>query len=657
MNYKIFVVFCFFIGILSCQKNQSQNEEYLNIKRLEYMRSGNIEEWQSLYDNSSNQVKSDILVAVSKTKNDSLTAFIDRILKKEASSLIKANAFLALGQLGSNKAEDILTQYFYEVKNKQLKRSIILALQQCATDKSIPILLESLGDDSLRSQALETAAILARKKVDTNTIKNIVSDSLWEYGNLRESAYYLYYNPQKTDVEPFINYLETTTGLTQKYYLRAISKLLEKNNNVLRSDSTITKNAHANLSAILNSDETWQNKYYALKNLSAVADSSDIPLLKRFANSTVINLKLEALTVISKIEKNESLSYLLNKLQNENDYTVKGKIVYLIAQISSKSAYRLIMQDLDKGPVSYKQDLLKALALFNDKISMGSLKNYLNVKEKRLVNTAFYLLNEKRRITPDDINILMSTDHFSVLYYVLDWQKEKKKYAETSLLISAFKKFSKEEHEGAQIIIVDLLISKKSKLTIEEKETLYKNAASKSVFDQLQQSFSNENFIFTQGKKTLPGFLQADSLILLNDSIIKMELSTDKGLIFLELFPDIAPMTVLNFIQLVKKGFYNNLLFHRVIPDFVVQGGDPGGDGWGGAGYTIPSEDYLAFNRGTLGIATSGFDTGSCQFFICQSEQPHLRGNYTAFGQVTSGMDIVDNIQIDDKIKYIKLIK
>ena len=94
-----------------------------------------------------------------------------------------------------------------------------------------------------------------------------------------------------------------------------------------------------------------------------------------------------------------------------------------------------------------------------------------------------------------------------------------------------------------------------------------------------------------------------------------------------------------------------------MIADFVIQGGDPLGDGWGGAEYLIPSEDNdLPFVQGSVGIATSGFDTGSCQFFICHSEQPHLTGNYTNFGIVKEGIAVVDEILPGDKIIDIQLL-
>ncbi len=131
---------------------------------------------------------------------------------------------------------------------------------------------------------------------------------------------------------------------------------------------------------------------------------------------------------------------------------------------------------------------------------------------------------------------------------------------------------------------------------------------------------------------------------------------TSRGEVEMELFFDTAPLTVINFISLAEDGFYNDLTFHRVVPNFVVQGGDPRGDGWGGPGYYIrdeySDEPYL---RGTVGIATSGRDTGGSQFFITLSPQPHLEGRYTVFGQVVYGMDAVDRIVIGDDIETIHI--
>jgi peptidylprolyl isomerase len=136
----------------------------------------------------------------------------------------------------------------------------------------------------------------------------------------------------------------------------------------------------------------------------------------------------------------------------------------------------------------------------------------------------------------------------------------------------------------------------------------------------------------------------------------RVSLMTNKGLIELQLLKEDAPFTVLSFVKLVRKGFYKGLTFHRVIPNFVVQGGDPRGDGWGGPGYAIRSEFSLVnFERGMVGIASAGKDTEGCQFFITHSPAPHLDGRYTIFAKVVEGQDVVDRIQAGDTITDMSL--
>ncbi len=128
-------------------------------------------------------------------------------------------------------------------------------------------------------------------------------------------------------------------------------------------------------------------------------------------------------------------------------------------------------------------------------------------------------------------------------------------------------------------------------------------------------------------------------------------INTDKGPFKLELLPDAAPLTVDNFVQLARRGYFNNLAFHRVVPNFVIQGGDPRGDGNGGPGYQIRCEiNEVPYNRGAVGMALSGKDTGGSQWFITHSPQPHLDGGYTVFARVLEGMEIVDRITRGDRI-------
>lgn len=131
---------------------------------------------------------------------------------------------------------------------------------------------------------------------------------------------------------------------------------------------------------------------------------------------------------------------------------------------------------------------------------------------------------------------------------------------------------------------------------------------------------------------------------------------TNKGNIKIKFYPYYSPFSVLNFVTLAEKGFYNNTTFHRVVPGFVIQGGDPLNSGWGGPEYTIRSEFIpLSFERGTLGMASDGKDTEGSQFFIMHSPYYHLDNSYTIFGEVVSGMDVVDKIYIDDYVESVEI--
>jgi len=136
----------------------------------------------------------------------------------------------------------------------------------------------------------------------------------------------------------------------------------------------------------------------------------------------------------------------------------------------------------------------------------------------------------------------------------------------------------------------------------------------------------------------------------------RVYIDTEKGVIEIELAVLDAPRTAANFTALARKGFFTNIPWHRVVPDFVVQGGDPRGDGEGGPGYTIRDEvNQRPYLRGTVGMALDWADTGSSQFFITHSPQPHLDGRYTVFGQVVSGMDVVDRLQQWDVVRSVRI--
>ncbi len=130
--------------------------------------------------------------------------------------------------------------------------------------------------------------------------------------------------------------------------------------------------------------------------------------------------------------------------------------------------------------------------------------------------------------------------------------------------------------------------------------------------------------------------------------------TTDKGSFTIRLLPEDAPLNVDNFIQLARRRYFNGITVHRVVPNFVIQDGDPRGDGNGGPGYQIRCEiNEVPYERGAVGMALSGKDTGGSQWFVTHSPQPHLDGGYTVFGNVVAGINTVDNTVRGDVIRSI----
>ncbi|MFA6963823.1 MAG: peptidylprolyl isomerase [Patescibacteria group bacterium] len=166
-----------------------------------------------------------------------------------------------------------------------------------------------------------------------------------------------------------------------------------------------------------------------------------------------------------------------------------------------------------------------------------------------------------------------------------------------------------------------------------------------------QQQITNENKESKVSTYQFPGALD-QSQIADKKAVIK----TTKGTIEFTLYADKAPKTVSNFVYLADQKYYDGLIFHRVVPNFVIQGGDPTGTGSGGPGYKFPDEpvvgEYLA---GTVAMANSGPDTNGSQFFICLEDQPSLPKSYSLFGQVTGGMDVVKNIAVGDKMDSVTI--
>lgn len=185
---------------------------------------------------------------------------------------------------------------------------------------------------------------------------------------------------------------------------------------------------------------------------------------------------------------------------------------------------------------------------------------------------------------------------------------------------------------------------------------IFTGCTNQSSNEQNQVSQNNQNNTQIEGEPMTKSYNQSPGL--LPDEQIKNKIATietPKGIIKIEFFNEDAPLTVSNFIFLANDNYFDGLTFHRVEPGFVIQGGDPNGNGTGGPGYTFADEPVKKpYNRGIVAMANRGADTNGSQFFIMLADTP-LPPSYTIFGQVIEGMDVVDKINIGDTMTTITI--
>jgi cyclophilin family peptidyl-prolyl cis-trans isomerase len=402
----------------------------------------------------------------------------------------------------------------------------------------------------------------------------------------------------------------------------------------------------------------WEMQYYAIPLASIIEDSLLTDRIASLTKSKNPQVALTALKYLAYVDKDLAISYLLERFGSEKKWYIRGHIIKILAEQYPEKAYSFVMQNLDKGDSQFKSQLLEALANLKSKMAISILKQFINVDDPVLVCSAFENLKSLGLLNKSDIDVLLDSDHFTCVATALGYLSDKRQNISTDRIIKIYKEFNSPSEFEVQASIIKILKNNLSSSPITV-DTLIKYASHDVLRRRIIQSSPKESFDYEETARL--GFEHANWL--LPDSIIyysknpTIRIQTKYGKIKIELYAHVAPYTVNNFIRLIENDFYDGLTFHRIIPDFVSQSGDPLGSGWGGPDYLIPSEDnWLSFIKGSVGIATSGFDTGSSQFFICHSEQPHLNGNYTLFGQVVDGMNIVYSILPEDKILDIEIL-
>lgn len=438
------------------------------------------------------------------------------------------------------------------------------------------------------------------------------------------------------------------------YKIDLNSPLLEKTVNALIEHAENDPSVHVSI-------VSWQS----LGKLFAGADTRN-PFIRKIQQEILFittpgkaydwQIKAEAIRTYAKIFKDESKADLFAVFNSTDNYDIKSAVVESFGLFDDPMVYKELRENVSNDVMKYNEihpnkdgsmigsnDLAKmyrafvsALTELDDKMDSENrniirliLSEFASSKDAPLTEICLSNLQDSiymqyraetcQIMTFDYQGLTLPKDKDVMLMYIEAWGNMK--------------------FEGAKDI-----------LTANLKNSDYDIAKTSS--DALQKITGEDN----SGKITAPKYRTDFDWDFINKLAEKnfAAIKTNQGIIIVELHHKIAPFTVQNFVKLSEKGYYNNTIFHRVVPNFVIQGGDPTGTGFGGPGYSIRSEfSPLPFDAYTIGMASSGKDTEGSQFFITHSPQPHLDGKYTMFGMVVEGFDVVDKIQIGDVIETI----
>lgn len=688
MKYIILPVICFFI-LCADALPQNLSDDELTILKIQDGRAPGEKFNLIKYINSDDDNLSvRALLALANLQDSAMSEFAGEVLLKNYSSQRKSMAAFALGEIGTSDAVAYLLKSLESESDKDAICSILDALGYCGNSDALDaILKKNFSDDKInKAVALSIARFAIRGIRSESAVSRLISfvdgnpnDSLemltaYAFSRIRNGSLLL---PAKSCLRKLLSSPQPFSKMwayNAFAYIgdmddleRLISNFeTEKNLNVriaMLNSLSVYKNFSDNiisgklLSLLINAmDDT--DLYIRITAIAQAGNlGSDYDGMSQVAihlagalwqkyKSGSITEKAEAIQSYAKIKKHSAENEILNEYINAQNYAIKPAIIRALKYTGDPEVVRklrdVISIDVHKytdshnmsSPEIIQDDTLAAIyRAFIETVNVckdsasDSTKNFIRLimleflgsKDAPIVDECFNALNsDMYKNFRDELGIVIGFD-FNDLTMPEDKEVIKLFIKEISFLKS----------RSADDVLTQLASSDDFEISDMACKALKNLNGAEIVSDAKRKTFTDyENLKY-------------------KNAVIH----TNKGDIHLKLYTDIAPMTCLNFIRLAKSNFYNRTLFHRVIPNFVIQGGDPLNTGWGGTDYTIRSEfSPLHFTEGKLGMASDGKDTEGSQFFIMHIPHYHLDGRYTLFGEVISGMDIVNIIFTDDYV-------
>ncbi|MDQ7051391.1 MAG: HEAT repeat domain-containing protein [candidate division KSB1 bacterium] len=572
---------------------------------------------------------------------------------------LRVEAVFALGQLGTSAAIRALHERWPMEKDAEVRQTLIQALGKIGSTESLDLLHDALRDPLpiIRGEAAVALGIMGYRKVPLPSQAAVLALLLEEtLPEVRWRAMFALMRLADTSAAALmIKGLEDVDARVRMNAARGLGNI--------RATLAVEP-----LTRVAQNDPDWRVRVNATRTLGAIAPADvagrlpfddgneHVRLSTLLALETAISQRGEALLDRERI--NALLSARLARADSSWREAAAAANAYAV--LNGASAFERLAALSGHPNPYFRAQLAEALSKTKHPGTLSALHSMYEAGPGVVKVHVLYALARlpfKQRL-PLFRTALAEND--AVLTAIVAGQMAEAPKAARPLagdLLAAFQKLPAPVDVEAAAMIFDAFAKlqlRQAVPVLEQQLTVpdrpYARAAARAL-----QALTGRSYADRLPRETRPHLeFSYDDIKALRGKVAVLQ--TEKGAIEIELFPQDAPLTTLNFVRLAQKGFFNGLNFHRVVPNFVIQGGDPRGDSWGSPGYSIRSEfNRHRYFRGMVGMASAGPDTEGCQFFITHSEQPHLDGRYTVFGRVKSGRDVLDAIQVGDRILSVEI--
>lgn len=674
------------VVLQSCEKMDLRNSEQqlTHMRNSRVINKSQINHWLK---HSNPNIRLKAVETLGIVQDAESAALLEQCLFDPDTSIQAATIF-ALGQMFDPASEELLLRALFHQQRRDNYFRVYEALGKSGSEVAATKVGEFLKfrDIGIRKAATKALADMALRNIFPEEYPYLLHQILREDDpeTSWRAAYALY---RMGALRSFADYDFAITAkfpLTRYYGLKGIQRIIQLSRSPrfqeLKNEpdyapfyKRIASRQFRDTVANLLNDPERYNRIAALQVFELLKDDNYLNRLTPLIEDEHPQIRLAALHSVRSI-KNRTTERLFEKMATSHeDWRIKGESLIALATIAPAKAMKMIRNEAIQFP--WPQSYYTIVALD----SMKSANPAKPIPEESEATQLLVQLAEGEPIGQSTValealigrNTPPSIDYFmkkmqegdvaqtTIIANYIALMDDPRPAQTVQPLMDMFAKFEAPQDLEAMVAIVvalDSLHAKDAESFFEERLTSphvpIRSAAIKALFTLT----GNEN-------RKLPPVdavsgLRTDFKPLSPDTLYRVRIQTDAGEFTIELDQHNAPVTTANFVHLINSGYYDGILFHRVVPAFVTQIGDPRGDGWGGPGYAIPCEyNDTPYERGTVGMALAGKDTGGSQWFISHMQQPHLNGKYTVFGKIIDGIDAVERIQKFDAIDTIGIIK